>query len=277
MPADMANLRGRRGSLSERTVAVARQVLAGEGRRLARLLGFRRSRGYRLDRLRRPGQLRHQHPGRREIRLRAAMGGRARQSDRDAVPGAFGQARHRHRPQSGGDVPRSLSAADRAGDVGRQRDCRHGDRSRRIPRRRHRTFTAVSHAALGRNGRDRDPDLRPVDVRALRLPADRADHRRHGERDCALLRRRDVHCADRLGLGRRAHGRAANRRRAGAAACGRHYRGNRDAARGLSAFRVDANAHAGARRQRAPQWCCVSPIAKSSSRLRLPASSTSRW
>ena len=31
MPADMANLRDRRGSLSERTVAVARQVLAGEG------------------------------------------------------------------------------------------------------------------------------------------------------------------------------------------------------------------------------------------------------
>src|SRR5271168_4476221 len=30
MPADMANLRDRRGSLSERTVAVARQVLAGE-------------------------------------------------------------------------------------------------------------------------------------------------------------------------------------------------------------------------------------------------------
>ena len=38
------------------------------------------------------------------------------------------------------------------------------------------------------------------DVRALRLPADRADHRRHGERHCALLRRRDVHCTDRLEL-----------------------------------------------------------------------------
>ena len=84
----------------------------------------------------------------------------------------------------------------------------------------------------------------------LRLPADRADHRRHGERHCALLPRRDVHCADRLDCGGRAHRRAADRRRAGAAARGRHHRRDRDAARGLSAFRPDAGAHAGARRQR---------------------------
>ena len=64
------------------------------------------------------------------------------------------------------------------GDVGGQRDRRHGDRSRRVPRRRHRTVAAVSHAALRRHGRDRDRDLRPADVRRLRLPADRTDHRR---------------------------------------------------------------------------------------------------
>ena len=37
---------------------------------------------------------------------------------------------------------------------------------------------------------------------ALRLPADRADHRRHGERHRALLPRRDVHCRRSIGLRR---------------------------------------------------------------------------
>ena len=41
-----------------------------------------------------------------QIRLHAALGRAAGQPDRDAVSGALGQARHRHRPQSRGDVPR---------------------------------------------------------------------------------------------------------------------------------------------------------------------------
>ena len=43
----------------------------------------------------------------------------------------------------------------------------------------------------------------------------------------------------------------------GAAACGRHHRRDRDAARRLSAFRPDAGAHAGARRRRAAQGAAL--------------------
>src|SRR5208282_5813903 len=68
-----------------------------------------------------------------EVRLRPVMGGVARQCDRDAVSGPLGQARYRHWPQPRGIVPRPFSATGRLGDVGRQRDRRHGDRSRRIP------------------------------------------------------------------------------------------------------------------------------------------------
>ena len=42
----------------------------------------------------------------------------ARQSDRDAVPGAFGQARHRHRAQPRRDVPRPVSAGRSSGRCG---------------------------------------------------------------------------------------------------------------------------------------------------------------
>ena len=53
------------------------------------------------------------------------------------------------------------------------------------------------------------------------------------------------------------YGRAAARRRRGAAARGRHHRRHRHAACGLSAFRPDAGAHAGPRRQRAAQGAAL--------------------
>ncbi len=147
---------GRPASLTEQTVATAHQVLAGKRGGLPRGAGLCRSGHHRLDRLYGPRQLRHQHSGRREIWLWAAVGGAARQRHRDAVPGPFGQARHRHRPQSRRTMPRSFPASGGLGDVGRQRDRRHGDRSRRVPRRRHRTVIAVSHAAPRRHDRDRE-------------------------------------------------------------------------------------------------------------------------
>ena len=89
------------GSLSERTVAAGRAVLAGDPRRLARLAGLcgaGRSGGHRLDRLCRSGQLRHHQ--RRQVRLHPALGlVPVANPDRDAVPGAFGQARHRDRQE----------------------------------------------------------------------------------------------------------------------------------------------------------------------------------
>ena len=165
--------------MSERTIVIAHQVLAGQRRGVRGCLAFVgpaviASIAY-ID----PGQLCDQYPGRREIRLRAALGGAARQSDCDAVPGAVGQTRHRHRPQPRGAVPRSFPAPGGLGDVGRQRDRRHGDRSRRVSRRRHRTVALVPDAAVCRNGRHRRRDLRHPDVRGLRVPADRTDHRRH--------------------------------------------------------------------------------------------------
>ena len=54
----------------------------------------------------------------------------------DAVPGAVGQAWHRHRAQSGRDVPRAFSETGGMGALDRQRGRGDGDRPRRIPRRR---------------------------------------------------------------------------------------------------------------------------------------------
>ena len=48
----------------------------------------------------------------------------------------------------------------------------------------------------------------------------------------------------------------------GAADLGRHHRRHRHAARGLSAFRLDAGAHAGPRRARAPPAWCAFPTTK---------------
>ncbi len=54
--------------------------------------------------------------------------------------------------------------ADRLGDVGGQRNRRHGHRSRRISRRRHRARSAVQDAAAVRHGCHRDRHLRHPDV-----------------------------------------------------------------------------------------------------------------
>ena len=174
-------------------------------------------------------------------------------------------------------VPRSLSAPGGLGDVGGQRDRRHGDRSRRVPRRRHRTVVAVSHAALRRNGRDRDHHLRPLDVREIRLSAARTDHRLDRRRDLPLLFRRDVHRSGRLGFRCIPYRHAANRRRRGAVACRRHHRRHRDAARDLSAFRPDAGAGAGSRRRRSADGAAVLQQGSRDRALSRRISSTWPW
>ena len=170
---------------------------------LAQPAAVRRPRGDRLDRLYGPRQFRHQHPGRREIRLCAAVGRADGQCHRHAVPGAVGQARHRHRAQSGRNVPRAFSAARRLCLVDRQRSGGDGDRPRRIPRRRHRSVAAVAHPAGRRHGRHGRADLRHSDVRRAGVSPDRTHHRRARRRHRALLSRRNVHRADRLGRGGR--------------------------------------------------------------------------
>ena len=64
----------------------------------------------------------------------------------------------------------AVSAAGGLGDVGRQRNRRHGHRPGRVPRRRHRPRAAVQHAAAGRHGGHRHRHLRHPDGRGPRLP-----------------------------------------------------------------------------------------------------------
>ena len=215
---------------------------ASRHRRLSRL---RRAGGDRVHRLYGPRQFRHQHPGRRQIRLRPLVGGAAGQSDRHAVPGAVGQARHRHRAQSRRDVPRAFPPARGLRHVGGERDRRHGDRPGGIFGRRGRAVAVVPHAAARRHDRHGHRHLRHPDGGEPRLPPGRIDHRQLRGDHRALLPDRDIHRPCRLGRGLARHREARDRRCRRAAARGRHHRRHGHAARGLSAFRPDAGAHPG--------------------------------
>ena len=63
----------------------------------------------------------------RQVWLRSSVGGADGQSDRDAVPGAVGKARHRDRAQPRRNVSRRISVERRVGNVGGERNCRDGD------------------------------------------------------------------------------------------------------------------------------------------------------
>ena len=78
-------------------------------------------------------------------------------------------------------------------------------------------------------------------------------------------------------FGRHAHGGAADRRCRGAAALRRHHRRDGHAARRLPAFRPDAGRARRCATTPSGARCCASPTGKSSSRWRLPVSSTWRW
>lgn len=120
---------------------------------------FRGAGDHRLGRLYGSGQLRDEYPGRGAIRLCAALGGAAGQSDRDAVSGAVGAAGDRDRQEPGRDIARQPAPAAGLGDVGRQRGRGHGHRPGRVSGRRHRPVLAVQPAADRRHGDYRDRDL----------------------------------------------------------------------------------------------------------------------
>jgi len=174
----------------------------GRERRPARCADFHRPRRDRIHRLHGSRQFRDQHPGRREIRLRAALGRAARQSDRHAVSGALRKARHRHRKEPRGDLPGSLSPACRLDDVGRQRDRRHGDGSCRASRRGDRIVALAAHAADRRHGGDGWHFIRHIDGRGAGLSPARIGHRRLRRDYRTLLPRRNVHRSHRLGPSR---------------------------------------------------------------------------
>ena len=92
---------------------------------------FRRAHLYRLGRLSRSRQFRHQHHRRRHPWLSALVGRAARQYDGNAVSGFCRQARHRLRTQPGADVPRTVAAAVDPPVLGNQRDRCDGHRPRR--------------------------------------------------------------------------------------------------------------------------------------------------
>ena len=192
---------GGRASLSEWTAPYSARCTQRPSARVAWLSGFCRPGPGSVDRLHGPGKFRDEHRGRREIWLPAALGGAARECDRDAVSGAVRQARHRDRPKSCGALPRAAAAPGGVGDVGGQRDRRDGNRPRRISRRRDRALLAVQDTLAARYDRYRDRRLRPAATAEKRLPSARTPDRQLGGHDWPLLPDRAFYCAGRLGLG----------------------------------------------------------------------------
>ena len=131
----------------------------------------------RLDRLRRSGQLRHQHRGRRPLRLPPALGRARGELDGHADPVPVGQARDRHRQQPSRELPGALPALDVLGNVGAGRDHLDVHRHRRVPRRGARAQPALPRPALHRRRDDRLHRLRPPRAAPPRIPPVRArDH-----------------------------------------------------------------------------------------------------
>ncbi len=211
----------------------------------------------RIDRLRRPGQLRHEHRRRRPLRLSAAVGRPGRQPDGDAGAVPVGQARHRHRtePAPGGTGP--LPAGLHVGHVGAGRGDGDVHRHRRVPGRGARLEPSLRRAATA-GGPDhrrdrvchpraavaRIPPLRARDFRAAwdrlsRLPLRDAAHRPV-----------DGRVAPRLHAGPQRNQLALHRRR--------HRRRDSDAPCHLPALRADAGARASAAAIASAARCCAS-------------------
>ena len=91
-------------AVAARRAPLARRALAWHRAPLA----LPRPGVHRRRRLHRPGQLRHQHRRRSQVRLSAALGGGRGEPDRDADPDAVGEARDRDRQEPAGALPRDL-------------------------------------------------------------------------------------------------------------------------------------------------------------------------
>ena len=130
-------------------------------------------------RLHRPGQLRDEHRGRREVRLPAAVGDPLLEPDGDAHPDDEREARHRDRDEPAGGLPRALQPPGVDRPLGAGRGDRDGHRPRRVHRRRARAQPALRDRPVLGRGADRDHRVRdPGAADALRLPPSRGGHRR---------------------------------------------------------------------------------------------------
>ena len=209
------------------------------------------------DRLRRPGQLRHQHRRRLEVRLPAAVGDPRREPDGDADPAPVGEGRHRDRPQPPRAVPRAVPAAGLVRPVGPGGADRDGDRPRGVRRRGDRAQPAVRHAAAARRPGDRSRGVRAARPADARLPAVRDRDRRDARRDPARLPGRHADGPSRRRRDRRRlHPGLPGHRLA--AAGHRHPRRDRDAARDLPAFGAHPAPGLDAGRRPSAAGCCAS-------------------
>ncbi len=111
-------------------------------------------------RLHRPGQLRDEHRGRRQVRLPARVGDHRREPDGDARAVPVGEGRHRDRAEPAGAVSRAPAAADHLGAVGAGGDHRDRDRPGRVRRRGDRAQPAVRRAAVRRRADHRGGRVR---------------------------------------------------------------------------------------------------------------------
>ena len=247
--------------------------------RPARLPAVRRPGGHRLDRLYGSGQFRHQHPGRRAIRLHPAVGGPARQLIAmlfQALSAKLGIVTGQNLAR---DVPRHISRrplvwamwviseiAAMATDLAEFLGGAIGlSLLFRMPLLAGMVVTAIVTYAH-------------VDVAALRLPADRAHHRRDGR--ASLRSATWSRCSSRRSTGGRFAYHTVVPQIAGAesaAARGRHHRRDRDAARDLSAFRPDPGPHARAHDDERRSAACASPTGGRLCASPSPAWSTWRW
>ena len=137
------------------TLRAAQASLSGESRGMRGLWPFLGPAFIAAVAVYRPGQLRHEHRGRREVRLPALLGGRLRELDGDAGADALREAGDRDRPQPAGDLPRQLSPTGVVRALAPGGGDRDGDRPGRGPRRRARPQPSVRHAALPRRAAGR--------------------------------------------------------------------------------------------------------------------------
>ena len=239
----------RSGAVATGSVGAAQRALQSPGAEAADP-AVPRPRVRRLRRLHRPGQLRHQHRRRLEVRLHALLGDPRLEPDGDADPDALGQARDRHRPQPARGLPRQLLAPHLARALGPGRADRDGDRPGRVPRRGARAAPALRDGALpGRADHRRRhlPDPRPAALRPARL---RGGDRRLRGRDRHLLPGRALLRPPAARHGRAALGQAGVRGQRVGAARGRDPRRDGDAARDLPPLRADAEPRRPAQRLR---------------------------
>ena len=162
----------------------------------------------RVRRLHRPGQLRHEHRRRLEVRLHARVGDRRLEPDGDAHPDAVREARHRHRTEPPRGLPRALLAPDVARAVGAGRGDRDGDGPRRVPRRCDRLPPALRHRPLPRDADHGRDDVRDPRAATLRLQAVRGRDHRLRRRDRGVLHRRALVRPPAARDGREARGRS---------------------------------------------------------------------